>query len=573
MKTSHVLTSGWLLSLLFGCGAHADVTVGQPYGMLSEETLALGVEPTGRQQLASKVDLLLMLDDSSSMRAKHVLLQKSLPGLVTRLVQPNCVDALDRTQVLGASTKGACAAGVIEFQPVTDLHIGILTSSLGGRGGDACDRDGANGQAHLVAGSSGGHIRFGAGGITDPEVLRTEVTARVAGVGDPGCGLEHQLESVYRFLVQPDPYEHVEVTGSRAAYVGIDEQVLRERAAFLRPDSLLAVVMLTDEDDASVNPLALDGQGYLFLSSGERGALPRATSACSTDPMGAACTSCALEPSASGCEINRGYMLPQEDRMNVRIHRMKQRFGVDPQYPISRYSRGFSSAKVPDRTSELEDVRGVAARAEALCDNPIFSMGLPQSSAQDLCHLQPGPRSRDMVLFHVIAGVPSDLLQGPRDAAAWTRMVGTNPSTFDQRGIDPRMEPSIAPRVGRPAPSTNPEAPLDRESAARPTDLQYACTFPLESPIRCLESECCEAGAADPACRRIALTDNRYERIRGVAYPSIRPLRVAKALGDRAFVSSICASESFGWASGEEDAGYQRGLQELGNRMSSHFEK
>ncbi len=64
----------------------------------------------------------------------------AIPDLITRLVQPNCADATNNlvpsTLVNGAPT---CAAGQsLEFRPVHDMHLGIVSSSLGARGGDLC---------------------------------------------------------------------------------------------------------------------------------------------------------------------------------------------------------------------------------------------------------------------------------------------------------------------------------------------------------------------------------------------------------------------------------------------------
>ena len=42
--------------------------------------------------------------------------------------------------------------------------------------------------------------------------------------------------------------------------------MLEQRRAFLRPDSALVVVMVTDEDDSAVDPLAVDGQGWAFMA-------------------------------------------------------------------------------------------------------------------------------------------------------------------------------------------------------------------------------------------------------------------------------------------------------------------
>src|SRR5205085_4927764 len=127
-----------------------------------------------------------------------------------------------------------------------------------------------------------------------------------------GCGLEAQLEAMYRFLAQPDPWTQVTVDnfGDADLGTGVDDALLRQRAAFLRPDSALVVVMLTDEDDSSTDPLAVGGQGWAFMARSFPGSkvfrgdprngttAPRGTSACTDSSKGPGhpdCTSCGFQ--------------------------------------------------------------------------------------------------------------------------------------------------------------------------------------------------------------------------------------------------------------------------------------
>src|SRR5205814_1793430 len=85
----------------------------------------------------------------------------------------------------------------------------------------------------------------------------------VSGVGQHGCGYEASLESIYRFLIEPDPYDTVTATfPGNSQQMGRDMVLLKQRSDFLRPDSLVAVVMITDENDCSVVDY---GQGYLSI--------------------------------------------------------------------------------------------------------------------------------------------------------------------------------------------------------------------------------------------------------------------------------------------------------------------
>ena len=87
-----------------------------------------------------KVDLLFDIDNSASMGDKQLYLQQAIPEMIARLVTPRCIDKTTG-QPNGKNadaTTGQCPEGQPEFVPVHDMHIGIVTSSLGPRLGDAC---------------------------------------------------------------------------------------------------------------------------------------------------------------------------------------------------------------------------------------------------------------------------------------------------------------------------------------------------------------------------------------------------------------------------------------------------
>src|SRR5581483_9210551 len=100
---------------------------------------------TVRQQAVDKVDLLFMIDNSASMGDKQALLAAAVPDMINRLVAPQCLDANNNPTGTNAGADGSCPAGQkAEFPPVHDMHIGIVSSSLGGRGGDQCPATGTN---------------------------------------------------------------------------------------------------------------------------------------------------------------------------------------------------------------------------------------------------------------------------------------------------------------------------------------------------------------------------------------------------------------------------------------------
>jgi len=513
---------------------------------------------------SNKVDILFVVDNSASMNDKAELLAASAGTLLRKLA------------------------------PATnDVHVGVISSSLGSFGGDTCaDTPPMNGLAHLqtkapggatVAGAAQGFLSFTGGSV---DALVTDTESLVKGVGATlGCGLEAQLESVHRFLSAPDPWQKVSIDRTnQARYDGVDAELLAQRAAFLRPDSLVVVVMLTDEDDSSVDPLSIGGQGWAFMANqfpgstvfradGKTTTAPRASSACTTNPASPDCTSCGFAATCDAstpdcqalkadpeCQKNGGYWGPNEDQLNVRFHRMKERYGIDPQFPLSRYTDALTKVKVPRRSDEHAESPGPMGSRKiapydggtASCTNPLFAASLPKGPGDELCNLPVGPRGKELVVFAVIGGVPETLLSAGAPKS-WDAVVGPDPGAFEYDNIDPHMIQSTEPRAGLAPPSTTlgdngPDPVHGREWLTQKDDLQYACTFTLPTPRTCTASDpscdCAPSGKYPPLCGATAST-----QVKAKAYPTIRPLRVARSLGDRAITASICPSDpSLGYA-------------------------
>jgi len=578
---------------------------------------------------ASKVDLLLVVDNSATMGDKQAVIAGSVGTLIRRLVQPRCVDASDRTKVVGASADGKCATGVLEHQPIADLHVGVISSSLGGATDPnwkkpICDGAGnprLDDHAHLLNAAKGGgvvpsaaqgFIHFATNSapntISDPNTLEGDTSKLILGVDQTGCGLEAQLESMYRFLIEPDPPMSIGISKDvKGTYVGVDDVLLKQRKAFLRPDSAVAIVMITDEDDSYADPRAFDGRGFAFSMRDFPGSkifrgtenqgttAPRGTSACSVDPGSADCTSCFLqdvcEASDATCQKIKsdpnctalgapprgsddavgyaGYYGPDDDSLGVRFHRMKERFGVDPQFPIQRYVRGLSSRKVPNRTSDhAKD--GTYVDAET-CTNPLFAKDLPASSGEELCNREEGTRSRQLVFFGLIGGVPKSL--AAPIVTDWTKVVGANPDAYDYSGMDPHMIPSVAPRPGLPPPSAipgdlGPDPEHGREWDTQKAELQYACTFDLPAERTCAGTDpscdCGREGSNPPLCKG-PIVNGQGTNVRAKAHPTTRELRLVKALGDRGVAGSICNFD--------KARGYGAMLDVLANRMAPTLAK
>ena len=259
MRTIRSCLLGALVALgsLGGCNAKVATVLndgpggpsdggGNEVGLQDDGGNEVGLQDEDRPLVpASKVDLLLVVDNSASMADKSGKLVSSIGSLLR------------------------------DVALVGDVHVGVVSTSLGNFGGDVCANvPETNGRAHLrttgpdgnvVPGAQTGVISY-AGGSVDALVSTTEAVIR--GVGENGCGLEAQLESMYRFLVQPDPWGDVTLDSKQLAKVdgSLDGTVLQQRRLFLRPDSALVIVLLTDEDDSAVDPRAIGGQGWAFMA-------------------------------------------------------------------------------------------------------------------------------------------------------------------------------------------------------------------------------------------------------------------------------------------------------------------
>src|SRR6185436_7686406 len=115
---------------------------------------------TGPGAPVTKIDLLFMIDNSTSMADKQKVLEAAVPDLVDRFVNPVCIGG-DGSRTTPGSPDDKCPDGAQrEFLPVKDIHVGVITSSLGGHGASTCvpdakmsadQQESLNDHAHLIA--------------------------------------------------------------------------------------------------------------------------------------------------------------------------------------------------------------------------------------------------------------------------------------------------------------------------------------------------------------------------------------------------------------------------------------
>jgi len=535
------------------------------------------------------VDILLMVDNSGSMADKQQLLAQSIPRLIDRLVQPNCLDSSGA--VVGKSQFGVCGQGSIEFKPVNDLHLAVITSSLGDHGANsACapgtpsafadpstgdpllKPDDVNDKGRLMASLARGAaalasdtsivqsagVKLAQQGFlawsttshaptaTDLASAESALRDMVAAAGEQGCGFESQLESWFRFLVDPVP-PILPITRDetqQARRLGSDDALLLQRSAFLRPNSTLAIVMFTDENDCS-----LRDTDVAWVATETRSSITTGSAACMTNPNDPCCYSCTNSSPPTGCAsgcASAAPMAPDDSayQANLRCWQQKRRFGYEFLYPISRYVVGLTQRRLcPDQTFGDMDCNCTHAKlVGAICSpgarnlpNPLFSsvMGLDNAGNPVIAATNVAPRADSSSIYLAgILGVPwqdvgyldtaGRLVYIPVTDAAWTSGAGTvTPVAAAPKGIwtnihgddnanivpgDPHMVESLTPREGLAAPDSARDAdPINgHEWNTGYLDFQYACTFPLPIARAC---ECSPEDAGYASCKYLHPND------------------------------------------------------------------
>lgn len=542
----------------------------------------IGDPPAG--PTSSAVDLLLVVDNSRGFADKQALLSLSVPTMIGRFTNPRCLDAMGlAVEDQPASGSAPCPAGSTrEMTPVTDLHVGVISSSIGGHGSDACTgsfNPSENDAAHLLSrtGTQPGapivptyddqgflawdpQAQLSPPGEADPNALASNLDAMILGAGEVGCGYEAPLEAWYRFLIEPDPHDAIVVQNNSAVLQGTDQTVLDQRAAFVRPNSTVVVVMLTDENDCSTR----DGGQFFFANqifqpgTNTPYHLPKPRAACAVDPNDDCCRSCGQAPGA-GCDTSMddcsGALSNLEDNINLRCFDQKRRFGIDFMWPVDRYVSGLTELQVQDRFGNI-------------VPNPLFS----------------GGRSPSQVYLTGLIGVPwqdiarrdasgaPDILAGLDEDAqpvggvlsakeleascTWDLILGDPAAYVDP--ADPHMIESIEPRSGTnpltgdaigPVGSAAGTTPINGHEYSIPdnADLQYACIMPLLSPKNCSSPsqpcECNDPSNDSPLCQDPSNDQFGTTQFFTKAYPGRRPLQVLRALEHQGIVGSICSPQ------------------------------
>jgi hypothetical protein len=215
-------------------------------------------EVAGRPKRAA--DLLFIVDNSGSMRQEQAALRDQFPKLITTL------------------TTGMKSDGT-RFPPLADLHLGVVSTDMG-IAGIPNNYPSCNTQRHINGGDDGvlqhpGNTGPGCAaayppwlsylqGRDDSRVTSTDFGC-IAAIGTGGCGFEQQLEAGLKALwpktyidedgnVYPpekNPILFLSTTPEGRFGHGDVPPEQGGNGGFLRSDALLAIILVTDEEDCS----------------------------------------------------------------------------------------------------------------------------------------------------------------------------------------------------------------------------------------------------------------------------------------------------------------------------------
>lgn len=187
------------------------------------------------RRATGELDVLFTVDNSNSMSEEQASLAEQFPRMAEIL-----------------ATGDIDSDGIQDFPAVTSLHIGTVTSDMGvggfsvmtcnaepNFGDDAILRTQGNTELVSCAATYPAFQEFVPG--MDPAMFARDVSCvSTAGIG--GCGFEQQLEA---------PLKALSPSSSTIFAMGTGGHGDTENAGFARPDSVLALIEVTDETDCS----------------------------------------------------------------------------------------------------------------------------------------------------------------------------------------------------------------------------------------------------------------------------------------------------------------------------------
>jgi len=194
------------------------------------------------------VDVLFVVDNSPSMIEEQENLAKNLHLMVESLASGEIKDENGKV--------------VRSFPPVKSLHLAVTTTNMGLNGAptrsssgmkifepiDSCDGFGDDGLLldrpdTSLAGCDRPfpkYLEYPAGSVSPTEL--GDAFGCIARTGSTGCGFEQQLEAAYKALAP---------SSNKTFHAGSAGHGDAENAGFLRSNSVVTVILVSDEEDSS----------------------------------------------------------------------------------------------------------------------------------------------------------------------------------------------------------------------------------------------------------------------------------------------------------------------------------
>jgi hypothetical protein len=287
---------------------------------------------TFTQKINNEIDILFMIDDSSSMTSMQQKLLAQLPTFMQ--VLENLPGGLPSLHVAVVSQ---------DMGAPSDQQIGCTASGKGGVFQFAAQ--GTCTGTTLTQGSTYISDVNGMANFTDPI---DKVFQCIALLGASGCGFEHQLAAIDRAL-------------------GADGNAPpSENAGFLRPEAYLGIVMLTNEDDCSGQP----GTTIYSLNGGEQNISnpdgPIANYRCNGGPRGAHWCQDPTGPNPTAYEIPP--LTPPNDAMSGTPRRLPLVNCQDNEQPPN----GTGTSALIPVSQFISDIKGLKPDP----DNQILVAGI-----------------------------------------------------------------------------------------------------------------------------------------------------------------------------------------------------
>ena len=232
-----------------------------------------GITETVSVDAVDSVDLLFVIDDSGSMGEEQGKLKAEIPELVRILVTGDY------------NNNGMKDEADNDFEPVQDLNVGIVRTDMGNNGQEQIgncappmslgDGPGLNGV--IIRDGNDNILNFKQG--DDSGAFITAIEGQVDALDTKGCGIEQQLEAMAKAVA---PSTHAIFRRGTGGHADI------ANSGFLRDNSALAIIIVTDEEDCSTE------SAYPFMVS--------AASTANPPRQNFLCTECALGD-AAGCSL------------------------------------------------------------------------------------------------------------------------------------------------------------------------------------------------------------------------------------------------------------------------------